>query len=53
MSAGGGLDVAFARTRRATFRVLQVDYLNTQLPNSYGTHQNYFRIGASIVYRLR
>jgi hypothetical protein len=53
MAFGGGLDVSSARTRRVSFRVLQVDYLNTQLPNLYGTHQNYFRIGASVVYRLR
>lgn len=50
-SAGGGLDIA--RTHHVTVRVIQADYLFTQLPNLIGTHQNNFTIGGGFVFRLR
>ncbi len=51
LSVGGGIDAKIGS--RTSFRLFQMDYMNTQLPNLYGTHQNYFRIGAGIVFRLR
>jgi hypothetical protein len=51
LSGGGGID--FAMAHHTTWRLLQVDYLNTQLPNLYATHQNYYRIGTSLVIHLR
>jgi len=51
ISAGAGMDVILSP--RTTLRVLQADYMTTQFPNLYGTHQNYYRLGAGIVYHLR
>ncbi len=51
MSAGGGLDIAVGH--RVSIRLLQADYLYTRLPNLVNSHQNHYRIGAAIVFRLR
>lgn len=51
MSGGGGMDVTISS--HTSVRLFQLDYLTTALPNSYGTHQNYYRVGAGLVLRLR
>lgn len=51
MSAGGGIDIAMGH--HFSLRILQADYLYTRLPNLINSHQNHFRIGAAIVFRLR
>jgi peptidoglycan-associated lipoprotein len=51
ISGGGGMEVTVSP--RASLRLFQVDYLTTALPNQYGTHQNYYRVGAGLVLRLR
>jgi peptidoglycan-associated lipoprotein len=50
-SSGGGLDLSLSR--HVAVRVLQADYLYTQLPNAAGNRQNNLRIGAGIVFRIR
>jgi len=50
-STGGGLDLSLSEHVAA--RLLQADYLYTQLPNAAGDRQNNFRIGAGIVFRIR
>ena len=49
-SAGGGVDQRLSQ--RIALRVLQADYLYTELPNAKGDRQNNLRIGAGIVIRL-
>jgi len=51
ITTGGGMDVKVGK--RVSFRPVQVDYMTTQLPNMFGTRQNYFRIGGGMVVRLR
>ena len=51
MSAGGGLQVGLKRM--VSLRVIQAEYLYTRLPNSLDNYQNNYRIGASVVLRLR
>ncbi|MBB5319377.1 peptidoglycan-associated lipoprotein [Edaphobacter lichenicola] len=50
-STGGGLDLSLSH--RVAVRVLQADYLYTQLPNAVGDRQNNLRLGAGIVFRIR
>jgi len=49
-SAGGGVDLRLSQ--RISLRVLQADYLYTELPNARGDRQNNPRIGGGIVVRL-
>jgi peptidoglycan-associated lipoprotein len=49
-SAGGGVDLRLSQ--RIALRVLQADYLYTELPNARGDRQNNPRIGGGIVVRL-
>ena len=49
-SAGGGVDLRLSH--RFALRVLQADYLYTELPNARGDRQNNLRIGGGIVIRL-
>lgn len=51
MSGGGGIELTVSP--HAAVRIIQAEYLNTALPNMYGTHQNYYRFGAGLVVRLR
>jgi hypothetical protein len=48
--AGGGLDVN--ASRHLAIRVLQVDYLQTQLPNDANNEQNHLRLSGGIVIRI-
>jgi outer membrane immunogenic protein len=50
-STGGGLDLSLSR--HVAVRVVQADYLYTQLPNAAGNRQNNLRLGAGIVFRIR
>ncbi len=50
-STGGGVDVALSDHISA--RILQADYLYTQLPNAAGDRQNNVRLGAGLVFRIR
>ena len=50
LQVGGGLDLSF--TRHFGIRVLQADWLRTQLPNGTTDVQNTLRLGAGIVFRL-
>jgi peptidoglycan-associated lipoprotein len=49
VQAGGGVDVGVSR--HLAVRVVQVDYLRTQLPNSLSNVQNSLRLGVGIVLR--
>lgn len=50
-STGGGMDLSLSD--HLAVRILQADYLYTQLPNAAGDRQNNLRIGAGIVFRIR
>jgi outer membrane immunogenic protein len=50
MSAGAGLQADLSR--RISLRVIQADYLYTQLPNLSDNYQNNYRISAGIVLHL-
>jgi hypothetical protein len=50
LQAGGGLDLHL--TPRISVRVIQADYLRTQLPNGGTDAQNNLRLGAGIVMRI-
>lgn len=49
-AAGGGLNVNISR--RFGFRVVQADYLQTQLPNDGNNRQNHLRISGGAVFRF-
>jgi outer membrane immunogenic protein len=46
--AGGGVNVLF--TRSMSVRVLEVDYVRTQLPNGYANTQNDLRLAVGVSY---
>ena len=48
--AGGGVDLDVSR--HIAIRLLQADWLRTQLPNGASDVQNNFQLGAGIVFRL-
>ncbi len=48
---GGGLDARM--TRRLDFRIFQVDYGYTALPNNAGNQENLLRVSTGIVLRFR
>ena len=48
--AGGGVDLDVSR--HIAIRLLQADWLRTQLPNGTSNVQNNFQLGAGIVFRL-
>jgi opacity protein-like surface antigen len=50
MAAGGGLDLNL--THRFAFRLLQVDYLLTSLPNRANNVQNNLRFSSGVALRL-
>ena len=50
LQAGGGLDLRL--TRHLSVRVVQADYLRTQLPNGAGNLQNNFRVSAGFIFRF-
>lgn len=50
MQLGGGVNLFSASGLGV--RVLEADYVRTNLPNGAGDSQNDFRVGAGIVYRL-
>ena len=47
---GGGLDLR--TSSRFSFRLVEADYLLTTFDNGSNNHQNNFRIGAGVVFRL-
>jgi peptidoglycan-associated lipoprotein len=47
---GGGMDIDL--TPRIAVRVLQADWLRTQLPNGASNVQNSLQLGAGIVWHL-
>jgi hypothetical protein len=49
--AGGGVNVAVSP--RLAVRLLEADWLRTQLPNSSGNAQNNCRLDAGVVFRFR
>jgi opacity protein-like surface antigen len=49
-AAGGGLNINVSR--HLAIRVLQADYLQTQLPNDANNEQNHLRVSAGIVFRF-
>jgi hypothetical protein len=49
-SSGGGVGVTV--NRHLTLRLIQADYLYTQLPNAYNNYQGSFRLGTGIVFRV-
>jgi outer membrane immunogenic protein len=49
-AAGGGLNGNFSR--RLAVRVIQADYLRSQLPNAGDNRQNHLRLSAGIVFRF-
>jgi outer membrane immunogenic protein len=49
--AGGGVDVSVSP--RLAVRLLEADWLRTQLPNSYNNTQNDLRLSAGVVFRFR
>jgi hypothetical protein len=51
VQAGGGVDVNLRP--HLALRVLEADWLHTQLPNGYTSEQNDLRIGAGVVFRFR
>lgn len=50
LSGGGGLQINAGRN--VALRVVQVDYIDYQLPNLYDERQNNLRLGAGIVFKL-
>ena len=50
-SASGGMDIKL--NRMLALRVVQADYLFSQLPNLVGTHQSNLRLGIGIVFTLK
>jgi hypothetical protein len=50
LQAGGGFDLRL--TRHLSTRVVQADYLRTQLPNGAGNLQNNFRVSAGFIFRF-
>ena len=50
LQVGGGVDLGL--TRHLGIRVLQADWLRTQLPNGTTNVQNTLRLGAGIVFRI-
>jgi len=48
--AGGGLDVN--TRKKVSFRIVQVDYLFTDLPNSINNRQNNILLGAGVLFHL-
>ncbi len=50
LSAGGGLETALNHS--ISLRLIQADYLYTQLPNYYDSYQSSFRLGAGVAFRL-
>jgi peptidoglycan-associated lipoprotein len=50
-STGGGVD--WSLSDHLAVRMVQADYLYTQLPNAAGDRQNNFRVGAGVVFRIR
>ena len=48
LSAGGGLNMA--TSRRFSIRLVQMDYLQTHLPNNLVNRENSLRVGAGIVF---
>jgi hypothetical protein len=51
LQIGGGINFPF--TRHFAVRVLDADWLRTQLPNATTNVQNNLRIGAGVVYRIK
>jgi peptidoglycan-associated lipoprotein len=51
VQAGGNFDIGVGH--RLAVRVIEADWLRTQLPNSTTNVQNNLRLGAGIVFRLR
>jgi hypothetical protein len=51
LQIGGGINFPF--TRHFEVRVLDADWLRTQLPNATTNVQNNFRLGAGMVYRFQ
>ncbi|HTW49117.1 MAG TPA: hypothetical protein VMD92_14290 [Acidobacteriaceae bacterium] len=49
-AAGGGVNLNLSR--RFALRLIQADYLQTQLPNDGDNRQDHFRLAAGIVLRL-
>jgi hypothetical protein len=49
LQAGGGVDIGV--TRHLAVRLVQADYVRTQLPNSLSNVQNSIRLGVGIVLR--
>jgi peptidoglycan-associated lipoprotein len=47
--AGGGVDIGLSR--HLALRLVQADYVRTQLPNSFSNVQNSLRLGVGIVLR--
>ena len=50
LQAGGGFDLRL--TGHLSARVVQADYLRTQLPNGAGNLQNNFRVSAGFIFRF-
>ncbi|WP_260705972.1 OmpA family protein [Edaphobacter flagellatus] len=50
LSAGGGVD--YHLTHRLAVRALEAQYMRTALPNGSSDSQNYFSIGAGIVFKF-
>lgn len=51
LQLGGGINRTFSK--RVAVRVIEVDWLRTQLPNSTTNVQNNLKLGAGIVFRLK
>lgn len=51
LKMGGGMNVAL--TQRLAVRLLEADWLRTELPNSGGNVQNDLTLGAGVVFRFR
>lgn len=51
LQVGGGVDVPLAHHLRA--RILEADWLRTQLPNATTNVQNNLRLGAGLVFRFK
>jgi len=49
-SAGGGIEMRVHRN--VAVRLIQVDYLYTQMPNLFDNYQSSFRVGAGVVFNL-
>ncbi|HEY4903577.1 MAG TPA: hypothetical protein VIH89_08910 [Candidatus Sulfotelmatobacter sp.] len=50
MQAGGGVNLVLSR--KIGLRLLQADYMRTDLPNSYSKSQNDLRLAAGVNYRF-